>query len=269
MRMCCVSNVGLPLVAGLAVAIGAFGFASVQPEPTPAAEKPEGGCCQGTNTASEECCGGCTTASGECAAELEKQPAEDPQPEPGSAHVGEAAPDFALMDLEGNRHQLSEYLAEGKIVVLEWFNPECPLVVKHHERFTTMADTYAAFQPGEDAAEDEESKVVWLAINSAREGHPTGAADANAERVEEWEIQYPILLDPTGIVGKAYDAQTTPHMFVIAEDGVLIYAGAIDNNPSPRQAGDINYVMQALEQHLAGETVTDAESTAYGCGIKY
>lgn len=265
--MCCVSNVGLPLVAGLAVAIGAFGFASVQPsDPAqPAGEKPAGGCCQGTATGSENCCGACATG-GECAADAAKQPGEDPQPEPGSAHVGELAPDFALIDLEGNRHQLSEYTEAGKIVVLEWFNPECPYVVKHHERFTTMADTYAALTEVEG---DEEPGVVWLAINSGREGHPTADHDFNAEAVERWEIAYPVLMDPTGLVGKAYDAKTTPHMFVIAADGTLIYAGAIDNNPSPRVAGDVNYVLQAITQHLAGETITDPETRQYGCGVKY
>ena len=265
--MCCVSNVGLPLVAGLAVAIGAFGFVSAQPEPTPAAEKPAGGCCQGAAVGSEGCCGGCSTDGGECAGEAEKQPAEDPQPEAGSAHVGELAPDFALIDLEGNRHQLSEYTEAGKIVVLEWFNPECPFVVKHHERFTTMADTFAALTEVE--SDDEEPGVVWLAINSAREGHATGDHDFNAEAVEKWEIAYPVLMDPTGIVGRAYEAKTTPHMYVIAADGTLIYAGAIDNNPSPREAGDVNYVLQAIQQHMAGETVTDAETRPYGCGVKY
>lgn len=261
--MCCVSNVGLPLVAGLAVAIGAFGFASVQPEPTGAAAQPAAGaCCGGTNTASAGCCGACTGAGGECEADKAKQPAEDPQPEPGSAKIGEMAPDFALIDLEGNRHQLSEYITEGKIVVLEWFNPECPFVVKHHERFTTMTDTYAAIT-------EEHDNIVWLAVNSGREGHATADHDFNAEFAEKWELPYPVLMDPTGIVGRAYDAKTTPHMYVIAEDGTLIYAGAIDNNPSPRVQGDVNYVLQALEQHWAGETVTEAETRPYGCGVKY
>ncbi len=260
--MCCVSQIGLPLVAGLAVAVGAFGFASTrtlsQPEPT-AAEPTGGSCCSTGATAA----GGEHCAEGsECCSDTAKGPVDDPAPEPASAHVGELAPDFVLYDLEGNRHQLSEYTAEGKIVILEWFNPECPFVVKQYERFTTMPDTYAALTEAHD-------NIVWLAINSGREGHPTADHDFNAEAVEKWEIAYPVLMDPTGIVGKAYDSTHTPTMFVIGEDGTLIYAGAIDNNPSPRVQGDINYVLQAVEQHVAGETVTDAETTAYGCGVKY
>ena len=267
--MCCVSNVGLPLVAGLAVALGAFGFASLQPEPSQPASAgcssgttaTTGGCCGGTNTASADCCGGCE--------DVAKNPADDPQPEAGSAKVGEAAPDFALIDLNGDRHQLSEYLEQGKIVVLEWFNPECPFVVKQHERLTVMADTYASVVEMTTAVDADEPGVVWLAINSGREGHATADHDFNAEAAEKWELEYPVLMDPTGIVGRAYSAKTTPHMYVISAEGVLVYAGAIDNNPSAREAGDINYVIQAVQQLTAGETITDAETRPYGCSVKY
>lgn len=260
--MCCVSNVGLPLVAGLAVAIGAFGFSSLRGDPGCTGDKPAAsGCCSTSGGG----CGDGATASGCCGSgcsETAKNPVDDPQPEAGSAKVGQMAPDFALVDIEGNRHQLSQYIEDGKIVVLEWFNPECPYVVKHYERFTTMADTY-------NTLTTEHDNVVWLAINSAREGHATGTVDFNAKWHEKWELNYPVLLDPTGIVGRAYDAKTTPHMYVIAADGTLIYAGAIDNNPSPRVAGDVNYVLQAVRQHAAGETITDAETRPYGCTVKY
>ncbi len=259
--MCCVSHIGLPLVAGLAVAVGAFGLASTQPEPT--AQPAASACCStGAAVAAAECCGGCKTGEGECTAETAKGPVEDPVPEAGSAKIGEMAPDFALIDLNGERHQLSEYTAEGKIVVLEWFNPECPFVVKQYERFSTMPDTY-------NTLTEEHDNIVWLAINSGRDGHATADHDFNAEAVEKWEIKYPVLMDPTGIVGQAYSALRTPHMYVIAEDGTLIFAGAIDNNPSPRVAGDVNYVLQAVAQHFAGETITEPEVAAYGCGVKY
>ncbi|MEZ6235690.1 MAG: redoxin domain-containing protein [Phycisphaerales bacterium] len=278
--LCCSSNVALPVIAGLAVAVGAFGFAAVQPETGTTA----GGCCGGAATAAAttECCasaGECATACATgCESELAKGPVEDPQPEPGSAVVGEAAPDFALYDLEGNRYQLSDFTENGQIVVLEWFNPECPFVVKQYERTSTMLDTYAylmentpAIESDSDAAADEEPTpgVVWLAINSGREGHPTADAELNTGAHENWEMPYPILMDPTGVVGRAYDAKTTPHMYIISAEGTLIYAGAIDNNRSAREAGDVNYVIQAFQQHMAGETITDAETQSYGCSVKY
>lgn len=179
------------------------------------------------------------------------------------AKVGEKAPDFTLTDLQGEKeHTLSEYTKEGKIVVLEWFAPDCPYVIKHYrntEKSTvnTLVNEY------------KDKDVVFLAINSSAADHPYGKSERNLERLEEWKINHPLLLDSSGVVGKAYGARTTPHMFIIDTDGVLRYAGALDNNSSSRGIGETNYVRQALDEILAGETVTVSETRPYGCGVKY
>jgi len=80
------------------------------------------------------------------------------------------------------------------------------------------------------------------------------------------------LLDPTGVVGRAYGAMTTPHMFVINGEGVLLYQGAIDDRPSARASsleGANNYVRAALSDIAAGRAVRTAETTPYGCSVKY
>lgn len=172
--------------------------------------------------------------------------------------VGEVAPDFSLKDLDGKDVKLSDF--KGKIVVLEWFNPGCPFVVKHHSTLDTMKKTAAAYK---------DKNVVWLAVNSGAEGKQ-GASKADNEKArKDWKIEYPILLDPTGATGKAYGAKTTPHMFVIAADGKLAYAGAIDNNSSPKTAGEKNYVKNAIDELIAGKKVTDATTESYGCNVKY
>ncbi len=176
------------------------------------------------------------------------------------AVIGESAPDFTLVDIEGNEVTLSDYTADGKIVVLEWFNPSCPFVAKHHDTFATMKETIAEFE-GKD--------VVWLAINSANEGHKTGYLALNRERQEEWKIGYPILIDTSGEVGKAYGAKTTPHMFVIDADGILAYAGAIDSDQSAKKLGEENYVYNAVSALLNGETVEVSKTKSYGCSVKY
>lgn len=176
------------------------------------------------------------------------------------AKIGKKAPDFTLVDTMGDSHTLSEYTESGKVVVLEWFNPKCPYVVKHHERHDTMARL---------AKEFKDKDVVWMAINSGRKGHSTTGVDLNNEYKKKWSIGYPILMDESGEVGHMYGAKTTPHMYIIDADGMLRYAGAIDNNNSARTLGDVNYVEQALKQVLAGETVSTAETRAYGCSVKY
>jgi len=178
-----------------------------------------------------------------------------------AAKVGDQAPDFTLKGIDGKEYKLSEFTKEDKIVVLEWFNPDCPWVVLHHERNTTMKET---------ARKYKDKDVVWLAINSGHEGHPTTGVERNMKAAKAWEISYPILLDPTGEVGKAYDAKTTPHMYVIDKDGILAYAGAIDDHRENRNPpGENNYVEKVLDQLLAGESVVVKETRPYGCTVKY
>jgi len=81
-----------------------------------------------------------------------------------------------------------------------------------------------------------------------------------------------VLLDPAGTLGRLYDARTTPDMFVIDGGGRLIYAGAIDDNPStrPEDAKTAkNYVVLALQSLKAGHPVSPAVTKSYGCSVKY
>lgn len=184
--------------------------------------------------------------------------AQDDSAKTAPPKVGEDAPKFKLTDTDGKEHSLEKYLEEGKTVVLEWFNPGCPVVKKHHRDNPTMKETYEEFRT---------ENVVWLAINSGAEGKQGHGKELNAETRTEWKIEYPVLLDESGKVGRAYGAKTTPHMYVISTEGKVVYMGAIDDRRKP--AGEVNYVEKALRQHLAGETITTAETTPYGCGVKY
>ena len=176
--------------------------------------------------------------------------------------VGKQAPDFTLVDYEGNTHSLSGY--KGKFVVLEWINPQCPYVVKHYksENMQELQKKYT------------DQDVIWLTINSSAEGkqgHLT-AAMAKQEKAEQNAHMTAILLDHDGKVGKLYGAKTTPHMYVINPEGELIYAGAIDDNSSSRPADAKtakNYVVQALEHAKQGNPVEVAFTAPYGCSVKY
>lgn len=177
------------------------------------------------------------------------------------AEIGAKAPDFTLVDTDGKEHTLSEYTKQGKTVVLEWFSPECPFVKKHYREDT---GTMLAIQ---DDMKDQ--PVVWLRINSGRKGHPSTGVERNKQAAADWGINTAILLDDTGKVGMSYDAKRTPEMYVIDAQGVLRYHGAIDNRNDAAMPGDVNYVRNALQQVLAGETVTTTQTKAYGCGVKY
>ncbi len=176
--------------------------------------------------------------------------------------TGQPAPEFTLTDTNGQSHALSAF--KGKYVVLEWLNHDCPFVRKHYDS-GNMQSLQKEFT-GKD--------VVWLSVNSSADGKQGNysADQANALTVEKGAAPTAILLDGDGTVGKLYGAQTTPHMYVINPDGVLIYQGAIDSKPSA-DAQDIptstNYVKAAIEEAMAGKPVTTASTKSYGCSVKY
>ena len=167
---------------------------------------------------------------------------------------GTPAPMFSLTDESGATVSLDAF--RGKIVVLEWTNPECPFVRRHYSAKTmeTLAKRY------------REKGVVWLAINSSRKGTQ---AD-NRDWKDLHRFSYPILDDRSGVVGKQYGARTTPHMFVIGTDGRVAYQGAIDSDAGGDETeGVVNYVERSVEALLAGTPVETPSTKAYGCSVKY
>jgi peroxiredoxin len=179
-----------------------------------------------------------------------------------SAGIGEAAPNFTLQGADGKTHSLADY--QGKFVVLEWTNPNCPFVHKFYD-----SGTMQALQKKETA-----KGVIWLRINSGAPGHDgyQTVSDLASYVTEQHVAATESLIDPDGKVGHEYGARTTPHMFVINPKGVLIYAGGIDNKPSTDVA-DIstatNYVEAALDEAMAGKPVKKPTARPYGCSVKY
>lgn len=170
----------------------------------------------------------------------------------GPTLVGAEAPDFSLRDHQGNMVQLSDY--KNKTVVLEWTNPDCPFVVRHYKS-ETMKKLYNQFK---------DEGVVWLAINSTH----YSTWESNAKWAKEEGLAYPVLDDHEGKVGKLYGAKTTPHMFVV-KDGVVVYAGSIDDDPRGKADQPKNYVEQALKELLADGKVSVSAVKPYGCSVKY
>jgi peroxiredoxin len=171
------------------------------------------------------------------------------------------APTFVLTSQDNKEVKLSDFTDKGKIVVLEWVNPECPFVKAHYQ-----ADTMTMKKLAQKYTRDK--KVVWLAINSTNFTAP----QQNQEFVKQHELPYPILLDTTGKVGKQYKAATTPHLFIIDDKGKIVYRGAIDNAPlgkKPPKDAYVNYVEKALDELLARKAVSTPATKPYGCSVKY
>jgi peroxiredoxin len=180
-----------------------------------------------------------------------------------SLELNSKAPEFKLYGIKSNTEiSLAEY--KNKVVVLEWLNHGCPFIQKHYEtnNMQTLQKKYT------------DKGVIWLSVISSgpgKQGHVTrkkGLEDVKIHRSKATEV----LLDEKGIVGKMFEAKATPHMFIINSQGLLVYQGAIDDQPGlDREEMNVakNYVAQALDEILANKSVSIPSTKAYGCSVKY
>jgi glutathione peroxidase-family protein len=180
----------------------------------------------------------------------------------GTIKLNSPAPDFTLKDHTGKTHTLSDY--KGKIVVLEWINFSCPFVKKHYKsgNMQGLQEKYR----GQD--------IVWLTICSSAKGKQ-GHYELSKIEEQLTKNKYKAtayLIDEPGDIGKIYEAKTTPHMYIINKEGILVYDGAIDSIPSAK-IKDIKdadpYVVNMLDKMLKGEKITAKKTEPYGCSVKY
>lgn len=178
-----------------------------------------------------------------------------------AVEVGKPAPDFTGTDINGKTIKLSDY--KGKIVIIESYNSDCPYC---HNHYATGAM--------QELQKDLAAKgVVWLVVDSVNKKNFSYRTpeQARKEMADEKMTATAWLDDNTGTIGHLYGMLSTPHMFVIAADGKLVYDGAIDDRPEP--SGDPrtakNYVRAAVDEVIAGKPVTVSSSKPYGCAVKY
>ncbi len=178
-----------------------------------------------------------------------------------AAEIGKPAPDFTATDINGKTVKLSDY--RGKIVVLESYNSDCPYCNNHY-RTGAMQELQSNL-----AAKG----VVWLIVDSVNPSNFSHRTPAQAKQeIADRKITATAWIeDSSGAVGHLYDMKTTPDMYVIDKNGVLVYEGAIDNKPDPMHDPKTarNYIHEAVDALIAGKPVEVSQTKPYGCAVKY
>ncbi len=178
------------------------------------------------------------------------------------AQIDQPAPAFSVTAADGKTVTLDSL--KGKTVVLEWTNHDCPYVKKHYGSGNIPSLQKEAAAKG----------VVWLQVISSAPGQQGHVDGPTALKLNEQRGATPAnaLLDPSGQMGKAYGAQTSPHLFIINPQGQVVYKGGIDSIATAK-VEDIAkaepYVKVALSELAAGKKVSQANTRPYGCSIKY
>lgn len=173
--------------------------------------------------------------------------------------LGEKVPAFTATDTEGNEHSLKDF--EGNILVLEWINPDCPYIQRTYDDGLVKKTI--------DELKEIDENIEYVAVNTTHYQGP----EVSKQWLKKHELSDIVaLVDQEGTLGRMFDARTTPHMFVIDGEGVLRYHGAFDSDPRGRNArtdGEVtNYVIQAVNQIKAGETVAPDYVKPWGCSVK-
>jgi hypothetical protein len=174
--------------------------------------------------------------------------------------LGEVAPDFTLPDATGRTVRLADL--RGRLVVLQWINPGCPFLKKHYASGSLVALQRETVARG----------VQWLLVESNR---PDTRDYFEPAELLDWlrghrSPAQAVLMDDTSRVARAFGARTASHSYLLAADGRLLYAGAVDSIPSTR-AEDIPravpHLRNALMAALAGEPAPVGLSRPYGCNL--
>ncbi|QTD42214.1 thiol-disulfide oxidoreductase ResA [Sporosarcina sp. Te-1] len=116
--------------------------------------------------------------------------------------VGDKAPDFELVDLDGNKHRLSDY--EGQGVFLNFWGTWCPPCKKE---MPYIENHYKEFK---------EKGVHVLSVNV---GEPKLKVESFRN---QYDLTFPVLIDKTKDVKEAYNIQPLPTTFLIDKHGKIV-----------------------------------------------
>jgi peroxiredoxin len=161
--------------------------------------------------------------------------------------INQPVPDFELPDMDGKLYRLSDY--RGKIVIVNFWSCECP----HSER-TDGTIMSKLTHWGAD--------VVMLTIAANR--NESAGAVKEAGKMRGLPV---VLLDADCRVADLFEAQATPHVFIVDREQILRYRGAVDNVTFRQRAAIRFFLDEAVESLMDGRLPNPAETLAYGCAI--
>jgi peroxiredoxin len=168
--------------------------------------------------------------------------------------VGEKMANFALPDTKGNPHSLYDFRGKKAVVVI-FIATRCPYSNAFNHVMANLANEYGA------------RDVAVVGINANK----TEPATDVAEHASTHGLDFTILKDEGNVIANRLGARVTPEVFLLDSNWILRYHGALGSSQSPTtnpdQASDAE-VRPALEAVLAGRSVVQTETKAFGCTIK-
>ena len=174
--------------------------------------------------------------------------------------LGDTIEDFSLQNVDGNYISLKSY-PEAKGFIIVFTCNHCPFAKLYSERFNEMAKKYGALN------------VPLLAINPMDTVvYEDESFFAMQEKAKVASFTFPYLQDNLQTVAKDFNADHTPHAFVIWKENnqwIIKYTGAIDDNGAASDKVNNSYVANAVDELLTGKKVQEPETRSIGCAVFY
>jgi peroxiredoxin len=167
---------------------------------------------------------------------------------------------FRLKNTDGKYISLKDY-KEAKGFIIVFTCNHCPFAKLYPQRFNELNTKY------------EPLGIPLIAISSTdtimyeEDTFPMMIKKALKEK-----FNFPYLFDEDQSVAKNFNAQKTPHAFVIWKENekwIIKYSGAIDDNGAEPKKVKTHFVSNAVEDLLNRREVNESETKSIGCQIYF
>lgn len=175
------------------------------------------------------------------------------EPLPIGAGIPKA--DVKMKDVTGKEVSLKDTKRKNGLLVMFSCNT-CPYVIRNQQRTKDVA-AYAL---------KNDIGVVLVNSNEAQRGE-ADSYDAMKAYAKAQGYNWHYVVDENSALADAFGANRTPENFLFNKDGKLVYTGAIDDNPDA-SAVTRKHLWTAVDEMLAGKSISMEKSRSVGCGIK-
>lgn len=166
-------------------------------------------------------------------------------------------PNFSLMDTRNTTHTTQSLMGEKGLLIYFTCN-HCPYALAIWPRMIRLSN-YA-----------ENLNISSVAINpNIHPNYPEDAPDKMKEKILEWNIPFPYLIDNTQSVAKSYNAQCTPDIYLLNKDQELVYHGRLDDNWKDEKNVQKEELKEAITALSQDQPIQTPQYASLGCSIKW
>ena len=172
--------------------------------------------------------------------------------------VGDQVANFSLLNIDGRMVSMHDYTESAKGLIVVFTCNHCPYAQLYEQRIIDLHNKYAPLG------------YPVVAINpNDKDVSPSDSYEGMKQRAKEKNYPFPYLIDDTQEIARAYGATRTPHVYLLDQDRVVHYIGAIDDNHEEPEAVKEKYLENAINALRDGKEITVKETKAIGCTIKW